>query len=166
MHCHFLLQCTKVKSGSEVAQSCQILSNPMDCSPLGSSIQGIFQARVLEWGAIAFSTLYIQIHANIFGRSSAQAGPSRDGPVPGGDAESVLFPSPHRSSNPAAPPPSLGLSVPCHSAPEPAASTLRRLRCPALTHTLSQLDSDRSKTSNRSRPHLGPKKLERRGLAL
>ena len=53
--CHFLLQCMKVKSESEVAQSCLTLSDPMDCSPPGSSIHGIFQARVLEWGAIAFS---------------------------------------------------------------------------------------------------------------
>ena len=53
--CHFLLQCVKVKSESEVAQSCPTLSDPMDCSPSGSSIHGIFQARVLEWGAIAFS---------------------------------------------------------------------------------------------------------------
>ena len=45
----------KVKSESEVTQSCQTLSNPMDCNPSGSSIHGIFQARVLEWGAIAFS---------------------------------------------------------------------------------------------------------------
>ena len=45
----------KVKSESEVAQSCPTLSDPMDCSLPGSSIQGIFQARVLEWGAIAFS---------------------------------------------------------------------------------------------------------------
>ena len=45
----------KVKSKSEVAQSCPTLSNPMDCSLPGSSIHGIFQARVLEWGAIAFS---------------------------------------------------------------------------------------------------------------
>ena len=52
--CHFLLQCMKVKSESEVAQSCLTLRNPMDCSPPGSSIHGIFQARVLEWGAIAF----------------------------------------------------------------------------------------------------------------
>ena len=54
--CHILLQCMKVKSESEVAQSCPTLSDPMDCSPSGSSIHGIFQARVLEWGAIAFST--------------------------------------------------------------------------------------------------------------
>ena len=46
----------KVKSESEVAQSCPTLSDPMDCSPPGSSIHGIFQARVLEWGAIAFSS--------------------------------------------------------------------------------------------------------------
>ena len=51
----FLLQCMKVKSESEVAQSCPTLSDPMDCSLPGSSIHGIFQARVLEWGAIAFS---------------------------------------------------------------------------------------------------------------
>ena len=49
----------KVKSESEVAQSCPTLSNPMDCSPPDSSVHGIFQARVLEWGAIAFSTLVI-----------------------------------------------------------------------------------------------------------
>ena len=53
--CHFLLQCIKVKSESEVAQLCLTLSDPMDCSLPGSSIHGIFQARVLEWGAIAFS---------------------------------------------------------------------------------------------------------------
>ena len=59
--CHFLLQWVKVKSESEVLQSCPTLSKPMDCSLPGSSIHGIFQARVLEWGAIAFSengTLY------------------------------------------------------------------------------------------------------------
>ena len=53
--CHFLLQCMKVKIESEVAQSCPTLSDPMDCSPPGSSVHGIFQARVLGWGAIAFS---------------------------------------------------------------------------------------------------------------
>ena len=56
--CHFLLQCMKVKSESEVAQSCPSHRDPMDCSLPGSSIHGIFQARVLEWGAIAFSDLY------------------------------------------------------------------------------------------------------------
>ena len=56
--CHFLLQCMKVESESEVAQSCPTLSDPMDCSLPGSSIHGIFQATVLEWGAIAFSQLH------------------------------------------------------------------------------------------------------------
>ena len=59
MGCHFLLQCVKVKSESEVAQSCRTLSNPMDCSLPGSFVHGIFQARVLEWGAIAFSVAVI-----------------------------------------------------------------------------------------------------------
>ena len=53
--CHFLLQCMKVKSESEVAQSCPTLSDPTDCSLPGSSVHGIFQARVLEWGVIAWS---------------------------------------------------------------------------------------------------------------
>ena len=53
--CHFLLQCMKVKSEREASQSCLTLSNPMDCNPPGSSIHEIFQARVLDWGAIAFS---------------------------------------------------------------------------------------------------------------
>ena len=56
--CHFLLQCMKVKSESEVAQSCLTLRDPMGCSLPGSSVHGIFQARVLEWGAIAFSILH------------------------------------------------------------------------------------------------------------
>ena len=55
--CHFLLQCMKVKSQSEVAQSCLTLHDPMDCIPPGSSIHGILQARVLEWVAIAFSKI-------------------------------------------------------------------------------------------------------------
>ena len=53
--CYFLLQCMIVKSESEVIQSCRTPSDPMDCSPPGPSIHGIFQAGVLEWGAIAFS---------------------------------------------------------------------------------------------------------------
>ena len=55
MGCHVLLQCMIVKSESEVAQLCPTLCDPMDCSLPGSSIHGIFQARVLEWGVIAFS---------------------------------------------------------------------------------------------------------------
>ena len=54
--CHFPLQCMKVKRESEVAQSCLTLSDPMDCSLPGFSIHGSFQARVLEWVAIAFSS--------------------------------------------------------------------------------------------------------------
>ena len=53
--CYFLLQCMKVKRESEVAQACPTLSHPMDCSLPGSPVHGIFQARVLEWGAIVFS---------------------------------------------------------------------------------------------------------------
>ena len=55
--CHFLLQRMKVKSESEVAQSCPTPSNPMDCSLPSSSVHGIFQARELEWCVIAFSEL-------------------------------------------------------------------------------------------------------------
>ena len=55
--CHFLFQCMKVKSESEVTHSCLNLCDPMDCSLPGSSIHGIFQARVLEWGAFAFSLI-------------------------------------------------------------------------------------------------------------
>ena len=59
--CHFLLQCMRVKSESEVAQSCPTLSDPMDCSPPGSSIHGILQARVLEWVATAFSSCFMSL---------------------------------------------------------------------------------------------------------
>src|SRR5574341_883409 len=62
--CHVLLQCMKVKCESEVAQSCPTLSDPMDCSLPGSSVHEIFQARVLEWGAIAFSHIYSQACLN------------------------------------------------------------------------------------------------------
>ena len=62
---HFLLQCVKVKSESEVAQSCPTLTDPMDCSPPGSSVYGILQARALEWGAIAFSILRVRLSFSI-----------------------------------------------------------------------------------------------------
>ena len=62
----------KVKSESEVAQSCPILSDPMDCSPPGSSIHGIFQARVLEWGAIAFSAQVVQVLNNLPAKQETQ----------------------------------------------------------------------------------------------
>ena len=55
--CHFLLPCMNVKSEREVAQLCPTLRNPMDCSLPGSSVHGIFQARVLEWGAIKNSNI-------------------------------------------------------------------------------------------------------------
>ena len=77
--CHFLLQGMKVKSESEVTQSCPTLHDPMDCSLPGSSIHGILQARALEWGAIAFSIrktkrkqisyyiyIYIYTHTHIY----------------------------------------------------------------------------------------------------
>ena len=69
--CHFLPQCIKVRSESEVAQSCQTLRVPMDCSLPGSSVHGIFQARVLEWGVIAFSNIKFRtsiIHFQLSGR--------------------------------------------------------------------------------------------------
>ena len=70
--CHFLVQCMEVKSQSEVAQSCLTLCDPMDCSLPGSSIHGIFQARVLEWGAIAFSDVAIQLINNVVLASDVQ----------------------------------------------------------------------------------------------
>ena len=62
MGCHFLLQRMRVKNESEVAQSCPTLSDPVDCSPPGSSIHGIFQARVLEWGALAFPISELELY--------------------------------------------------------------------------------------------------------
>ena len=77
--CHFLLQCMKVKSESKVTQSYPTLSDPMDCSLPGSSIHGIFQARVLQWGAIAFSgtqVYWVQIqfssHVSILSREESK----------------------------------------------------------------------------------------------
>ena len=63
---HFLLRCMKVKSESEVAQLCPTLWDPMDCSPPGSSVHGIFQARVLEWGALHFSEMVLHSWFNLF----------------------------------------------------------------------------------------------------
>ena len=64
--CHFLLQCMKVKSESEVAQSCRTLRDPMDCSPPGFSIHGIYQARVLEWGAIETAYTLSKVSFRVF----------------------------------------------------------------------------------------------------
>ena len=75
----FLLQCMKVKSEGEVTQSCPTLSNPMDCSLPGSSVHGIFQARVLEWVAIAFSKLYPLLTA----AKSLQSCPTLCDPIDG-----------------------------------------------------------------------------------
>ena len=60
--CHFLLQCMKVKSESEVVQLCPTLRDPMDCSSPGSSFHAMVQARVLEWVAIAFSAVRASEH--------------------------------------------------------------------------------------------------------
>ena len=72
--CHFLLQCMKVKSESEVAQLCPTPSDPMDCSLPGSSVHGIFQARVLKWGAI--KKLYSILCKNLYGKVSVCQSPS------------------------------------------------------------------------------------------
>ena len=63
--CHFLLQCMKMKSESEIAQLC-LTQRPLDCSPPGSSVHGIFQARILEWGAIAFSICFPSVHLFVY----------------------------------------------------------------------------------------------------
>ena len=75
---HFFLQCMKVKSASEVAQLCPTLRDPMDCSPSGSPIHGIFQARVLEWGAIAFSFKPTQRHIKTCIASQTHTSTHRD----------------------------------------------------------------------------------------
>ena len=67
--CHFLLQCMKVKSESEVTQPCPTLSDPLDCSLPGSSVRGICQARVLEWVANAFSSMLSRLVLTFLPRS-------------------------------------------------------------------------------------------------
>ena len=74
--CHCLLQCIKVKRESEVAQSCPTFSDPMERSLPGSSVHGIFQARVLEWGAIAFSYDQPRQHIKKQRHCFANKGPS------------------------------------------------------------------------------------------
>ena len=80
----------KVKSESEVAQSCPTLSDPMDCSLPGSSVHGIFQAGVLEWGAIAFSV----VGGAAAAAKSLQSCPTRcdpiDGSPPGSPVPGIL----------------------------------------------------------------------------
>ena len=87
--CHFLLQCMKVKSESEVTQSCMTPSDPMDCSLPGSSICGIFQARVLEWDAIAFTSVYSAAAAKSLQSCLTLCNP-RDGSPPGSPVPGIL----------------------------------------------------------------------------
>ena len=67
----------KVKSESEVAQSCPTLSDPMDCSPQGSSVHGIFQASILEWGAIAYCFIHLKVYCEQISLRSKCACPLR-----------------------------------------------------------------------------------------
>ena len=90
--CHFLLQCMKVGSEKEVAQSCPTLSDPTDCSPPGPSVRGSCQARVLEWGAIAFSGLVLY-------RPLSSCLPSSPPSPPAGTEKLLLCPNQH-SLNP------------------------------------------------------------------
>ena len=85
--CHFLLQCMKVKSETEVTQLYPTLSDPMDCSLPGFSIHGIFQARVLEWGAIAFSGKRVAAAA---AAKSLQSCPTLCDPIDGSPAGSPV----------------------------------------------------------------------------
>ena len=73
---HFLLQCMKVKSESEVAQSCPTFHNPMDCSPPGSSLHGIFQARVLEWGALSQDLFFLPFFCSLLSSLSLENYPN------------------------------------------------------------------------------------------
>ena len=100
--CHFLLQCMKEKSESEVAQSCLTLSDPIDCSPPGSSVHGIFQARILEWGAVAFSAPPTNSHETLTacqallgeGRDTAVNTSTSPGPLSAGFYSDSLLPGP------------------------------------------------------------------------
>ena len=94
--CHFLLQCMKMISESEATQSCRTLHDTMDCSLPGSSIYGIFQARVLEWGSIAFSIIPCSICQSVQSLSrvslrpheSQHARPPCPSPTPGVHSDS------------------------------------------------------------------------------
>ena len=94
MGCHFLLQCMKMKSESEVTESCPTPSDPMDCSLPGSSVHGIFQARVLEWGAIAFSGRFLILKNRYAAAKSLQSCPTLcdpiDGSPPGSPVPGIL----------------------------------------------------------------------------
>ena len=100
--CHFLLQCMKGKSENEVAQSCPTLRDPMDCSLPGSSIHGIFQARVLEWDAIAFSGKFTLPHlkSTFVLRSLSELLHSLSTWFPHGSSFCSIFPISHLENNP------------------------------------------------------------------
>ena len=83
--CHFLFQCVKVKSESEGAQSCPTLRDPMDCSPPGSSVHGILQARVPEWGSIAYVQSFHDL-CNIHGKLRMES-LSEEVPPPAGQSQ-------------------------------------------------------------------------------
>ena len=121
--CHFLLQCMRVKSNSEVSQSCPTLSDPMDCSPPGSSTHGIFQARVLEWGTTAFTRVWQM-------RKSSSHQVQRDWGVAGQRSPPTLSPTPwmavskqilHTTHLPPHNCPHCFLSGRCHFSPSPQA---------------------------------------------
>ena len=100
--CHFLLQCMKVKSESEVSQSSLTRGDPMDCSFPGSSVHGIFQARILEWGAVAFSAPPTNSHETLTacqallgeGRDTAVNTSTSPGPLSAGFYSDSLLPGP------------------------------------------------------------------------
>ena len=105
--CYFLLQCMKVKSESEVTQSYPTLSDPMDCSPPGSSVHGIFQAGVLEWGTIAWEAPYsLKVSSSVESDSLRPHGPysptdhTVHGILRARILEWVAFPSPGDLPNP------------------------------------------------------------------
>ena len=87
--CHFPLQCMKGKSESEVAQLCPTLRDPMVCSLPGSSIHGVFQARVLDWGAIAFSIFEAAAAAKSLQLCLTLCDP-KDGSPPGSPVPGIL----------------------------------------------------------------------------
>ena len=93
--CHLLLQCMKVKSESEVTQLCPTLSDLMDCSLPGSSVHGIFQARVLEWGAIAFSAPRLPASPKFASTQAAALPTSASEPNSAPHASLVLHPEPN-----------------------------------------------------------------------
>jgi len=100
--CHCLLQCMKVKSESEVTESCLTLRDLMDCCLPGFSIHGIFQARVLEWGAIAFSGKFTLPHpkSTFVLRSLSELLLSLSTWFPHGSSFCFIFPIPHLENNP------------------------------------------------------------------